>query len=50
MIEAVGLFEPNMLQMVLQNDPTMVYSDHAPFWDLNIGAVLAMEDEAWATI
>jgi len=46
-MEAAGLFAPNMLQMVLLNDPTMVYSDHAPFWDLNIGAVLAMEDEAW---
>jgi hypothetical protein len=46
-LEAAGLFAPGMLQMVLQNDPTMVYSDHAPFWDLNIGAVSAMEDEAW---
>jgi len=31
-MEAAGLFAPTMVQMVLQNDPTMVYSDHAPFW------------------
>ena len=44
--EATSVFAPSFLQTIVLNDPTMVYSDHAPFWDLDIPAVLAMEDEA----
>lgn len=45
--EGVNLYVGNFIQPVILTDPTMVYSDHAPFWDAGIPAVLAMEDEAW---
>jgi hypothetical protein len=45
--EGVSLYVGNFIQPVILTDPTMVYSDHAPFWDAGIPAVLAMEDEAW---
>ncbi len=47
--EAVATFLPGFLEPVILQDPTMVYADHAPFWDANIPAVLNMEDEAWGT-
>lgn len=46
--EAISIYTPGFLQPLIIQDPTMVYADHAPFWDANIPAILAMEDEAWS--
>lgn len=47
--EAVSAFVPGFLEPIIHQDPTMVYSDHAPFWDAGIPATLAMEDEPWGS-
>jgi len=43
--EAVDLFVEGFVEVVTVQDASMVYADHAPFWDAGIPAVLAMEDE-----
>ncbi|TKJ36569.1 hypothetical protein CEE37_14915 [candidate division LCP-89 bacterium B3_LCP] len=45
--EAITAFVTGFLEPVTILDPSMVYADHASFWDAGIPAVLAMEDEAW---
>lgn len=45
--EAVTQFVNGFIELVILQDASMVYADHAPFWDANIPAILAMEDEAW---
>ncbi|MCX6638925.1 MAG: M28 family peptidase [bacterium] len=45
--EAITTFLPTFQQPVIHQDASMVYADHAPFWDAGIPAVLAMEDEVW---
>ncbi|MFH1863013.1 MAG: M28 family peptidase, partial [bacterium] len=47
--EAITTFVTGFLQPIAYTDPTMVYADHAPFWDAGIPAILAMEDEVWGT-
>jgi hypothetical protein len=46
--EAIALFVTDLLEPVVIQDPTMVYADHAPFWDGGMPAALAMEAEVWS--
>jgi Zn-dependent M28 family amino/carboxypeptidase len=45
--EASNAYASGFLQTIQLSDAQMIYSDHAPFWDRNIPAISAMEDEAW---
>ncbi|MBC8204938.1 MAG: M28 family peptidase [FCB group bacterium] len=45
--EAALTFVPNDVEPVVEIDPSVVYSDHSPFWDAGFPAILGIEEEAW---
>jgi len=47
LVEAVQTFVPTEVEPQFVVDPSVVYSDHGPFWDAGYPAILGIEEEAW---
>lgn len=45
--EAALTFTPGLLEPWVDIDPSVTYSDHSPFWDAGMPAILGIEEEAW---